>query len=290
MSEKARRILLLGNSGKMGQALAAAFPGQDQVVCANSTGLDANDFSQVGKLIDQCRPDLLFNTVAFQGIDQCEREPEKALRLNTMLPKFLAECAEDRGFDLVHFSSDSVFNNAVGRPFSESDTPCPLNMYGVTKYGGDCFVQNTTRRHYLIRVSLLFGPTGRANQFVERMLSRIRNGEKSLRISSDVIASPTFSLDVASAVMGLISRKAPYGLYHIANAGQASLHDLMSRIVDRLSLDADIESCSHAEFPALGRKNTYTPIRSEKVAQLRPWSEAVDDYCRYISAEWRHNV
>jgi dTDP-4-dehydrorhamnose reductase len=280
--------MLLGSSGKLGQALVNAFSPQDEVSCHNSRTFAAEDFSQVRELIARFQPEILFNTVSLQGIDQCEKEPAKALHLNALLPRLLAECAAAGDFTLVHFSTDSVFNDGGQTPYGESATPCPLNTYGLTKYGGDCFVQNLAKKYYLCRLPLLFGPDNRQSQFVERMLVRARCGEP-LRVAGDVISSPTLSTDAALAVMALVEQSAPFGLYHVSSSGQASLYELICRLVDRLGLAATVQKAGHGDFPAVGRKNTLTPLRSEKIPPLRPWEEAVDEYCRVHGAEWRHH-
>lgn len=286
-TENGRRILLLGSTGKMGRALAAASAPEDELICHNSRSFDAADLAQVRRIIEECRPDMVLNTVAFLGIDPCEREPDKAFRINTLYPKFLAECSARFGFVLAHFSTDAVFSDKEEGAYCETDAPCPVNIYGFTKFGGDCFVRALAPGHYLFRLSLLFGPTDRQTQFVERMLARIRGGEKSLKIADDIIFSPGYSQDIAAAVMQLIKQQAPFGLYHLANSGTTSLYGLLGRIVEDLGCDVRLERGSHRDFPAIGRKNTRTPIVSGKIPPLRPWEEAVDDYCRLIAEDWR---
>lgn len=286
-TETGRRILLLGSTGKLGRALAAASAPEDELICHNSRSFDAADFDQVHRIIEECRPDLVFNTVAFLGIDPCECEPERALRINSLFPKYLAESADKHGFTLVHFSTDAVFRDIGQGSYRESDAPSPVNVYGLTKFGGDCFVLDRAAHSYVFRISLLFGPTDRQTQFVERMLAGIKGGERSLKIADDIIFSPSYSQDIASQALQLITQKAPFGLYHLANSGMTSLYGLMSRITQKLGCDVTLERGSYLDFPAIGKKNTRTPIISEKIPPLRPWEEAADDYCRAIAEDWR---
>ncbi len=279
MSDK---LLLLGSTGKMGLALEEVFKEGYQVMGKNSRDFDAGDFGQVRRLIEESCPDIVLNCVALLGVGPCENEPEKAFRLNTLYPKFLAELSQEKGFLLVHFSTDAVFNDKQKGFCTEQDIPCPLNTYGLTKYGGDCFVQNIAKRYYIFRVSVLFGETSKETQFVERMLQKIKKGEKRLRISGDIISSPTYSKDVAREVKRILGKKLAYGLYHISNKGKASLYDLMKEVVKALGEDVLIEKCSHKDFPCIGIKNTSTPLRSKKISPLRPWQEAVKEYCGNI--------
>ncbi|MBC8018524.1 MAG: NAD(P)-dependent oxidoreductase [Verrucomicrobia bacterium] len=277
------KILLLGSTGKMGTALREVFSGGYTVVGTSRANLDATDFSRLRFLINEHEPDIVINTIAFLGIDACEREPEKAFRLNTLYPKSLAELANEKGFLLIHFSSDAVFNNEKQDFHLESDPASPLNVYGLSKYGGDCFIRAIAERYYIIRVSLLFGQSTNSSQFVEKMLTRIRHGAVVLKIADDIVLSPSYTLDVALEVKRLLENSFPHGLYHVANQGNASLSELMTELVGSLHPGVVVESVSSTEYPSQGVKNSFTPIASEKLPPLRPWDEAVKAYCAALA-------
>ena len=274
-----KKILLLGSTGKMGLAIRSVFGPDYDIAGRNSGDFDAADHRQVGKLIEHEKPDIVMNAVAMLGIDPCEQEPEKALRINTLYPRFLAELSVKKGFLLVHFSTDAVFSGRGRGFYTEEDTPRPLNVYGLTKYGADCFIRAAAEKYYIFRISALFGEAVKRGQFVEKMLDRIKQGEKVLRVSDDIISSPSYSKDAAREIKRVLETGAPSGLYHIANKGKTSLCGLMARIVKRLGLDARIEKASYRDFAHIGIKNICTPIRSAKLPPLRPWQEAVDEYC-----------
>lgn len=280
MSEK---LLLLGSTGKMGVALRKVFKDDYLIIGKNSSDFDALNLQQVRNLIEQTNPDVVINTVAYMGIDPCEKDPEKAFRLNTLYPKFLAELSNEKGFLLVHFSTDAVFNDVKRDFYTEKDCPRPLNIYGLTKYGGDCFIQAIAERYYIFRISNIFGETTKNTQFVEKMLQKIMEGQKVLNITADIIGSPTYSEDIARHIKKVLDELPEFGLYHIANEGKASLYELMNEIIQNLDLDVEVRKASYRDFPFLGIKNTYTPIKSEKIAPLRPWKDAVKDYCINLS-------
>ncbi|MDP2168194.1 MAG: NAD(P)-dependent oxidoreductase [Thermodesulfovibrionales bacterium] len=278
----AKKILLLGHTGKMGTAIKEVFADGYTVTGLSSKDFDAMNFEDVQDTISRHSPDILINTAAFLGIDPCEKEPERAFRMNALYPKALSELSNKMGFLLVHFSTDAVFNDSKGDFCTEGDTPCPLNVYGATKYAGDCFIQALAGRFYIFRVSVLFGKTPKDNQFVEKMLQKAREGQKTLRISGDIISSPTYSKDVAAEVKRIVEAPMPHGVYHIANEGKASLYELMKEITETLGLDVKVEKASYRDFPYVGIKNTNTPLKSIKINALRPWKEAVREYCREI--------
>lgn len=248
----------------------------------NSRDFDAGNLSQVSEIIEKNKPDIVINAVALVGIDPCEKEPSKAFQLNTLYPKVLAGLSKKYGFILVHFSSDAVFNDEKNGFYTERDTPTPVSLYGVTKYGGDCFVQSLTPTYYIVRTSVLFGETPRQTQFVEKMLQRVHQGESQLRIADDIVGSPTYSKDVALKIKEMLDEKVSFGIYHVANEGRASLYELMEEIIANLQLNVTLQRASYRDFHYLGMKNTRTPILSEKIAPLRPWKSAVKAYCNCL--------
>lgn len=293
----AKKVLLLGHTGKMGIALEEVlstgyykvkgnnlvlFAGDYEVVGKNSKDFDAADFNEVRAMIKEVKPDIVVNTVAFLGIDSCENDPVNALRLNTIYPKLLAELSNENNFLLMHFSTDAVFNNIRDKfgkeSYVESDSPKPLNMYGFTKYGGDCFIQSIAKEHYIIRLSVLFGKSIRKDQFVEKMFQKIEAGNKTIGVSNDIISSPSYSLDIANESKRILENRLPYGVYHVVNEGKVTLFELIQEIVQNLKLDVKVETASYKDFPYVGIKNTNTPLTSEKLSPLRSWKEAVKDY------------
>lgn len=274
-----KRVLILGSTGKMGLAIVNIFSGDYIVIGKNSRDFDALDFDMLRSLIEQNKPDIVINTVAYLGIDQCEKEPERALRLNTLYPRFLAELSNELGFLMVHFSTDAVFNDRKEGFYTEGDCPHPLNIYGFTKYGGDCFIQTIAKRYYIFRVSVLFGEARKTTQFVEKMLEKVKEGQRVLHISADIVGSPTYSRDIARQIKKTLYELPQFGIYHTANEGKASLYELMSEIIRNLNLDVELKKASYRDFPYTGMKNTYTPLTSEKITPLRPWQEAVKEYC-----------
>lgn len=277
-----KRLLLLGHSGKMGTAIKEVFANDYEIIPKNSSDFDAKDFSQVQRLVKDTKPDILINATAFLGIDPCEMAPEQAFKINALYPRLLAQLSNEQGFLLVHFSTDAVFDDSKQDYYIESDCCKPVNVYGMTKFAGDCFIECTAKQFYILRVPILFGPTPKNTQFVEKMLSLIKDGKKTLLISQDIVSSPTYSIDVATRLKELISNGAQYGLYHLTNSGIASLYDLMKEIVKNLNLDVKIEPCSYRDFVHIGKKNTYTPLSSEKLHPLRTWQDAVHDYCKRL--------
>ncbi len=275
-------LLLFGRTGKVGTALSEVLADRFEITGLNSRDLDVADFGAVDGVVAAVRPDVIVNTAAFQGIDANEKEPGRAFRINALFPHHLARLADAGGAVLVHFSTECVFSGEKRDFLEETDVPDPVNQYGFTKLAADCFIAATLERHYIFRLPVLFGPSAKRNQFVERMLDKARAGE-SLRVAADIVTSPTYTLDVASAVADALAGELDFGLHHIANQGQASLYDLMRTFLDELGIDAVLEPASFEDFPSVGKKNTFTPLTTTRRAGLRPWRDAVAACCRRMA-------
>lgn len=293
MPVERQKAVLLGHTGKLGQALVQAFGAHCQVEGYASQDLDASDPAQVEALLRRARPGLVLNAVACLGLDHCEAHPQRALALNTLLPRQLALLARELDFTLIHFGTDSVFPDRQGPGcFVESSPPQPLNLYGLTKLGGDCLVRALAPRHYVFRLPVMFGPSAKGGQLVERLLERFLAGQRPLRISADVLYCPSYSLDLAQEACRVWSQGLAWGLYHLANQGQASLYELVRSLLEILQeiwgqtwdLDQAVLPVSHHEFPALAVKNLVSPLGSEKLPPLRPWREALKAYARELAA------
>ncbi|MFC1686779.1 SDR family oxidoreductase [Nanoarchaeota archaeon] len=277
LQDKMTKILLLGYTGKMGIALNKILKEDYEIICKNSQDFDASNFEQVKKMVKELQPDILINTVAFHGIDPCEKEPEKALAINTLHTKLLAELSNEMNFLLVHFSTDAIFNNQKDKSYVESDTPKPINLYGFTKYGADCFIQAIAKKYYIVRYSLLFGENPRNNQLIEKMTQKIKEGEE-IGMADDITCSPSYSIDIAKEVKRMLKSSLPYGIYHIVNEGKATLYEIMVEVSKNLKVDTSIKKASFRDFNHLAMKNTDTLLTSEKINALRPWKEAIKDY------------
>lgn len=270
-----RKVLLLGATGKVGSALMRSLDGAYAVTGLASADLDARDFAAVEARVRAERPDVVVNTVAMLGIDACEKDPNGACRLNAYLPRLLARLMAESGGILVQFSTETVFSGRLERPLTEDDEPDPVNVYGHSKYMGDLLVRDALARHYLFRLPVLFGPSAKRNQLLERMIDKARAGEPLLRLAADIVTSPTSSLDVAAQVRLALDEGWDFGLYHLANAGQASLYDLVAEAVKLAGLATRVEPASWRDFPSLAPKNTVTPLVSTKRPPLRSWREAL---------------
>lgn len=267
----------------MGTAIAEVLGGSFEIKGLCSMDVDVADPDAVAALVADTAPDVVVNAAAHMGVDACEINPSAAFRVNALFPRRLAVMSREMGYVLVHFSTDAVFSGSLGRPLSEDDEPDPVNVYGASKYAGDVLIRDAAARHYIFRLPIMFGESPKPSQFIEKLIARARTGECRFQVADDVVNSPSYSLDIARALALALEEEWAYGLYHVANAGQASLHELVCEVMTGLGLEVTVDPVSCADFPAKCARNTFTSMLSVKIKPLRPWKEALGEYLGRIS-------
>lgn len=274
-------LVLGGKTGLLGQALCAALRNDDWAVHPTSReDLDLFDLSAVETRIHEVQANVVFNAVAYTKVDLAEDEPEEAARLNRSLPMLLGKAAMSTGVRLVHYSTDFVFSGKKDRPYTTEDAPDPRSVYGRTKLQGEreLLAQNPPGL-LVIRTSWLFGP-GKTN-FVTRILE-LAATHAELAVVHDQVGSPTYTPDLAANTLALLGANAT-GLFHLANAGQASWCELASEAVRCAALECRIKPIGSAEYPQKALRPPYSVLDLKKFTTLtgitpRPWVQALREF------------
>ncbi len=277
------RVLIIGSRGQLGTDLLEAFP-DCQVVASTSEEMDITDEAAVQQQVAFTAPDLVMNTAAFTRVDECEREQEKAFQVNALGPRHLALACKRWDIPLVHISTNYIFDGEKNVPYKEEDCPRPLNAYGISKLAGELFLRSTWDKHYIIRVSGLFGLTPsrmKGTNFVEAMI-RLGSKGSPLRIVCDESLSPTYTLDAAKRIRQIVE-KAGYGIYHVSNEGSCTWFDFAKEIFLQCGLEVKLESVTAAEYGAPAKRPKDSSLdcqklRSAGVEPMPPWQKALKDY------------
>ena len=209
-------------------------------------------------------PALVLHAAAWTDVDGAEDDPQGAAAVNVGGTRHAAEL----GAPLVAYSSDYVFDGAKRSPYLESDSPAPLGAYGRSKLHGEAAAGE---RAWIVRSSWLFGPTGR--NFVRTMLRR--GAERSeVAVVDDQRGCPTYVGHLAAATAAIL--ELPFGVYHLAAAGEATWADFAEAIFEEAGLDTRVRRISSSELGARAPRPAYSVLRSEKGApELPHWREGL---------------
>lgn len=225
------RWLITGAGGMLGRDLCALLARRGEPVTGLDRGaLDITDADQVSAAVAGSRPDVVVNCAAWTNVDAAQSEPSAASRVNGAAVAGLASACERHDARLVQISTDYVFGGTGRRPYTEDDDPCPATEYGRGKLAGEGEVPATG---YIVRTAWLYGAHG--HNFVRTMISLAgRPGGGAVDVVADQYGQPTWTADVATQVLALVSSAAPAGIYHATSSGETSWHGL-AREVFRLA-------------------------------------------------------
>ena len=224
---------------------------------------------------------MVFNTVSYTQVDRAEDEPDAAWRLNRDFPAALGRIAPKVGFRLVHYSTDFVFDGRKTQPYTLSDEPNPLSVYGKSKLAGEnALLRSGLSGLLILRTAWLFGP-GRKN-FVLTILTLAKSREQ-LGVVHDQIGSPTYTVDLAKNTLRLLDAPDAQGIFHLVNSGQASWCELAAEAVKLAGLSCTVNAITTAEYPTKAVRPAFSVLSTEKYTQRtghtpRSWLQALQDY------------
>ena len=277
---------IIGANGQLGQDLCKVFGAQgDEVVGLNHDQMEITRIDSVREALQAVRPRLVVNTAAMHQVESCEAHPDRAFTVNAIGARNLAEVCSHIDAVLVHISTDYVFDGNQDHPYTENDPPLPLNVYGNSKLAGEHFVRTRTARHFVSRVSGLYGHAPcRAKggwNFVELML-KLAGERPQVRVVDNEVLTPTFTLDLARQVAHL-ARSDAFGLYHATAAGDCSWYAFAREIFRLAGLTTPLQVAHPDEFPAKAPRPLYSVLANQGLQEhgldiLLPWREGLAEY------------
>ncbi|HWO89172.1 MAG TPA: dTDP-4-dehydrorhamnose reductase, partial [Gemmatimonadales bacterium] len=260
------------------------FAGHD-VIAWTHAAFDVREHSATAEHIRAARPDVVINTAAFHKTDACEDDPTLAFAVNAIAVRNLAQVCAAISAVLVHISTDYVFGGDKSAPYTEDDRPNPINVYGASKLAGEHLAAAICPRHYIVRVASLFGAagaSGKGGNFVETMLGKARRGE-AIAVVDDVTMSPTYTVDAAVTIRGLVEAAAPFGTYHVTNAGTCSWHGFAAEIFRQAGVAVDLRPTTIQTMASKAPRPRNSALASLRLhgsqpVPLRSWQAALEAY------------
>jgi len=280
------KITVIGANGQLGTDVVKAFAAKgDEILSLTHAQIDLTSMDSVAARMQEGRPEVVINTAAMHHVENCEKDPSLAFAVNGIGARNLAMAAKDVGATVIHVSTDYVFDGEKRCPYEESDVPNPLNVYGNTKLAGEHFVRSTAGKHFVLRVSAIYGKSpcrakGGLN-FIELMLKLARErGE--VRVVDSEFVTPTSTVEIAKQIVAL-SRSDAYGLYHATAEGSCSWHEFAKEIFALTNTPVKLHVAGPNEFPAKVPRPKYSVLENRELKSrglnvFRPWREGLHEY------------
>ncbi len=285
-------IWLIGHKGMLGSDVEELLRKTSREYIASDREVDIADYARLKTFTAGKNIDKIVNCSAYTAVDKAEDEPELAKKINGNGVANIAKLALERHARLVHISTDYVFNGAKEGAYIEDDETDPIGAYGRSKLLGEEHVKKALNDFAIVRTAWLYGMHG--PNFVRTML-RLFNERDEVRVVADQWGSPTYSADLATAVVTIaISDDAHPGIYHFTNEGKTNWYEFACAIYERarayglVKREVTIRPITTEDYPtrAARPKNSYLSKEKIKAAfglKIRDWRAALDEFIRILS-------
>ena len=301
------RILITGANGQLGSDLTDCLAGRvpaggrrcallvpegpreglrHEVLATDIDTMRVDDRDAVLTTFMAFRPELVLHGGAFTAVERCETEVDAAYAVNAIGTRHIAEAAALVGAHVVYVSTDYVFDGTADRPYREWDPTNPTSVYGASKLAGEreCRPGST-----IIRTSWLCGAHG--NNMVRTAL-RLADGEGDLRFVDDQHGSPTFTADLAPAVVTLGLDRRP-GIFHATNSGATTWWGFVRAVLAEAGADPErVLPIKTDEFdpPLLAPRPAYSvldnmALRLSGLPALPDWEDGLARLVPALRAE-----
>ncbi len=270
------KILLIGCNGQLGWELAREARTLGELVCMDYPQIDLTRPSSIRESLKLANPDLILNAAAYTNVDKAESEPELVRMVNTIAPAILAEEMLKKGGALVHYSTDYVFDGTKGAPYTETDEPHPINVYGASKLEGERLVAQTNAAALVLRTSWVY--SRRPGGFLPKVLQWAHQ-QQVVRVVDDQAGSPTWARMLAQATVKLIGSdplsriRDLGGLYHLAGAGSVSRYEWAQEIITHdpqrdTQTVKQVLPAKSSDFPTPAKRPAFTALSVQKITSL----------------------
>jgi dTDP-4-dehydrorhamnose reductase len=243
------KVVIAGSKGQLGFELIRTAPEAADLACLYRPSVDISDAEVIRRQIKEIRPDWIINAAAYTNVDKAETDEKTTFRTNHLGAKTLADQCQLAGCNLVHISTDFVFDGFTNEAYSPTSATNPLSVYGKSKREGEIAVMQSHPPAIIVRTSWMYSSHG--DNFVKTMLRLMKRGDP-LSVVADQFGTPTWANSLAQMIWALTSSKKHLGeIIHFADAGSTTWYDFAVAI--------------NEEATAIGLLNTpveIIPIRS----------------------------
>ena len=241
------KLLVTGASGLLGLNLAFEAIASHEVIAVDRRTLTGTPFrvlnadlladGAVDAILDEAAPDCVIHCAALADLEGCESDPSLAHSLNADLPGRLAEACRARGIQLVHISTDAVFDGSKDGAYTEDDEPSPLSVYARTKLDGERLVLAANPEAAVARANF-YGWSPGGNRSLAEFFFNNLSSNKPVSGFTDVLFCPMLVTDLAGVLLSILEKKLS-GLYHAVGPQAMSKYQFGVEIARKFGLKED---------------------------------------------------
>ncbi|MDP3035372.1 MAG: dTDP-4-dehydrorhamnose reductase [Methanobacteriaceae archaeon] len=277
------KVLIIGSEGMLGHDLVDILSTENEISTTTIDTLDITDIEKTIETVKNINPDVVVHAAAFTDVDGSEENKDLAYKVNVIGTRNVAVACSKVDAALVYICTDYVFDGTKGTPYQEYDQTNPLGVYGKTKYLGEVYIRDILNKFYIVRTSWLYGFHG--PNFITTML-KLAEKMDSISVVGDQIGSPTYTVDLATAISKLI-KKPSYGIYHITNSDHCSWYEYAQEIFEIAGINIETKPVSTEEFGSPAPRPKYSVLENynwkmEGFPKIRSYKEALKEYMKLL--------
>ncbi len=279
------KIIVTGSKGQLGTDVVAQLIANGmEPIGADLPELDITDSESVESFISQSGADAVIHCAAFTNVDVAETDKEICRKVNVDGTLNIARACAKHGMKILYISTDYVFSGEGEIPF-ETDCPTtPCNYYGVSKLEGEKAVRENCEKHFIVRISWVFGENGK--NFVKTML-RLSSERDEITVVNDQTGSPTYTKDLSKLLCDMIVSE-KYGTYHATNEGFCSWSEFAAKIMELSGAETKIIPVTSNEYKSVAVRPSNSRLSKKSLdnngfQRLPHWTDALERYLNNIN-------
>lgn len=280
-----KKILITGCDGQLGKAMNVALGDKTDIDIYNTDvkDLDITNIDSTLECIRTYKPDVIVNCAAYTAVDKAETDFDMAYKINAIGPRNLSIAANEVNANLVHISTDYVFDGTATHPYVEYDKPNPQGAYGKTKLQGEEMVKQFADKFFIFRTAWLYGD---GKNFVKTML-RLAEDHDEVKVVYDQVGSPTSASELAKAIISQMFSE-NYGIFHATCEGDCSWADFTREIYRLANKKTIVHPITAAEYAAAAPRPAYSildnyMLRMTTGYMFADWHDAIEEYIKSMN-------
>ena len=278
--------LVLGANGQLGQELINLLKEKNiEAIGTDQKEIDFAKPNEIAEKLIKLNPSHIVNCGAYTQVDKAEEEPELANLINAEAVGVIAKFAFEGNIPFVHISTDYVFDGTATSPYLENEKINPKSVYGSSKALGEKETVENNSSAYILRTAWVYGEYG--NNFPKVIAKKLKNNEE-LNVVNDQVGSPTWTFDLASAIVEVLEKKPEPGIYHVTNSESCSWFEFAQEIARSINADVNLVKPTDSKSfvrPAVRPKFSVLSNRKWKntgLTPLRSWKDAWQDAAKSV--------
>ena len=276
------KVLITGANGMLGSNLMKLLP--YETIGFSSKELDVSDSKKCVEVLESENPNIIIHTAAYTNVEDCEVNPDKAYKINTIGTQNLVNYCIGKEILFIYISSTGIYGTKKGKdPYNEFDVVNPTTIHHKSKYEAEKVVQNHLSKYLILRTGWLFGgDVSHSKNFVYKRYLEAKNNREIYSDNSQ-IGNPTCIKDLVKQIEILIKYN-QYGIFNCVNeANNISRYDYVKKIVELFECNSEVKIASENMFKRIAPVSKNESAKNYKldllqINQMGNWEISLNKY------------